>query len=161
MANTQSVEIAALEASPPTLNDQKTIGSHTVTSVGTVEDTPVTGDTLQMVRVPVQATLDSIFVGNDDMGTTAPADIGFHQIGSPGTVVDANAIATAIVMGSAIAMVETRYEVLDIDTTGEKMWELAGLSARPTYPNFDIVLTWGTVTAGTAGTISWRVIYTI
>ncbi len=162
MTDVLSPEITALQAAPAELNDQKLVGSRTVTSKGTAEWTGTALDTLVLARVPVDATLDSILLAHDDMATTSiTVDVGFYQVGGPGVVVDIDAIATDIDWDGAAVMTETRYEVLAIETIDDKMWDLAGLSARPVYPELDIVVTSAAAVAPLAGTVSWYITYTI
>lgn len=168
MANTKSPEITLLEASPRGIQDRQLTGSASVRSKGTVEFTPSDGDdTLMVARVPVNATLDSLRFASDDNGGTITLDIGFYQIpangvSGVGTVIDQNALGTLIDTSTAdIDMTEYRFETQDIDTIEEEMWELANLSAKPTYSQVDIVLTVVGDTTPTAGTISWYIDYTV
>ena len=57
-------------------------------------------------------------------------------------------------------MTEYRFETQEINTIEEEMWELANLSAKPTYPQMDIVLTVVGDTTAAAGTVSWYIEYT-
>lgn len=166
MANTSSPNITLLEASPHGIADRQVSGSDIVREKGTVEFTPNANDTCTIARVPTTATLDSLRFATEANGATITVDIGFYQVpvtggSTPGTVIDQNALSTLIDTSTAdIDMTEYRFEVADIDTVDEEMWELAGLSARPEYPQVDIVLTVVTGTTPTAGTISWYIEYT-
>lgn len=166
MANTSSPEITLLEATPRGIADRRVSGSNTVTSKGTVEFTPTASDTCTLVRVPTDATLDSLQLAFDDNGGTITIDIGFYQVhaiggSTPGAVIDQNALGTLIdTSTAAIAMTEYRFETQEINTISERMWELANLAARPLYEQVDIVLTVVTGTTPAAGTISWYIEYT-
>lgn len=167
MANTNSPEIALLEASPRGIADRQLTGSDSVRTKGTVEFTPTAADdTCVIARVPVNATLDSLRFAFDDLGGTITLDIGFYQVpaigtSAPGTVIDQNALGTLIdVSTAAIAMTEYRFETQEINTIMEEMWELANLSAKPSYPQVDIVLTVVGDTTAAAGTVSWYIEYT-
>lgn len=161
MANFQSPEITELEATPASIASAEDSSGRVVQSKGTIENTPATGDTIQLARVPVDATLVSLRFANDDFGTDAPANIGFYRVGAPGTVIDLDSLCTLLVFETATAMTEYRFETQAIETISEKMWELANLAAKPTYPQADIVLTWGTIDTGQAGTLSWYIEYTL
>lgn len=166
MANTNSPEITLLQAAPRGISDRRLSGSAKVLSKGTVEFTATATDTLTLARVPVDATLDSIRIANDALGDTITLNGGFHQVpavggSTPGTVIDADALMTAVVFTSELAMVEYRFETQDINTISERMWELAGLSARPDYEQFDIVLTGVTGTNPSEATVSWYIEYTL
>ena len=166
MADTQSANIAQLESSPREIADRRISGSAKVIEKGTVEFTPNANDTLTVARVPVDATLDSLRFAFDDLGGTITIDIGFYKVpvqgaGTPGAVVDQNAIGTLVAASTASAMTELRFETQEINTITERMWELANLSARPDYEQFDIVLTVVTGTTPAAGTVSWYIEYTL
>ncbi len=167
MADTQSPNIAQLESSPREIADRRIAGSHTVTEKGTVEFTPNANDTLTICRVPADATLDELSFAFDDNGATITIDIGFYLVpvegaGTPGAVVDQNALVTLLdTSTAALAMADLRFETQEINTIIERMWELANLSARPSYEQFDIVATVVTGTTPTAGTVSWRIKYTL
>lgn len=167
MANTNSPNITLLEASPHGIAQRQLGGSDIVREKGTVEFDPANGDdTLVIARVPVTATLDSLRFATDDNGGTITLDIGFYQVpaigtSAPGTVIDQNALGTVIDTSTAdIAMTEYRFETQDIDTIDEEMWELAGLSARPEYPQMDIVITVVGDTTPSEATVSWYIEYT-
>lgn len=167
MANTNSPNIAQLEASPREIADRRISGSHTVTEKGTVEFTPNANDTLVVARVPADATLDELRFAFDDNGATITIDCGFYLVpvsgaAAPGTVVDQNALITLLdTSTAALAMTEFRFETQEINTIIERMWELANLAARPSYEQFDIVLTVVTGTTPVVGTVSWYIKYTL
>lgn len=166
MANTNSPNIAQLEASPREIADRRISGSAKVIEKGTVEFTPNANDTLVLARVPADATLDSLRLAFDDNGGTITIDCGFYLVpvagaSAPGAVVDQNALITLLdTSTAALAMTEFRFETQEINTIIERMWELANLAARPSYEQFDIALTVVTGTTPTAGTVSWYIEYT-
>jgi len=164
MANTNMPGVASSVASPATLNKLKDTRSHTVTDKGTVEFTPTAdGDTLLLCRLPVSATLDSIRIAADDLASTsATVNLGFYKTDSSITIIDEDAIATAIdVGGGATAMTEYRYEVQDINSISERVWELAGLSTEPDYGEVYLALTVAAVSGAQAGTVSFYCDYTL
>lgn len=162
MANTQSTELALLEASPPGIADRQKVGAKSVTTTGNAEFDAVTAaDTLQICRVPVDSNLISIQMGFDDLGGTETIDVGFYQAGAPGAVINADAIIDGLSVAAAVAFAQYRYHTLNIDTTGKFMWELAGLAARPDYEEMDIVLTSATTTTPIDATVAWIIEYTL
>lgn len=171
MGNQASTELALLEASPPGVADRQLVGAASVKTSGTFEwDTPTSGDTLQLARVPVDSKLISLKIGWDDMGTTLTIDIGFYKVGSPGAVIDQDGLCTALVGGTILpaaadlvlfGLTELRYETQGIDTTGEMMWELANLSDRPSYEQMDIVITATADSSAVTSTVSWIIEYTV
>lgn len=164
MANTNMPGVAALVASPPTLNKLKDVRSATVVDKGTVEFTPTAdGDTLLLTRLPVNATLDSIRIAADDLASTScTVNLGFYKADSNITIIDEDIMATAIdVGGGATAFTEYRYEVQDINTISQRVWELAGLSTEPDYGEVYLALTVAAVSGAQAGTVSSYVEYTL
>lgn len=162
MANFNSPEITHLEASPREIQDRRETGSHKVISKGTFEFTPTAADTLMLARVPSDATLDSLRLAFDDNGGTITIDCGFFQVGSPGAVIDQNALITLLdTSTAALPMTEQRFETQEINTIAERMWELANLAARPLFEQMDIGLTVVTGTTPAAGTVSWYIEYTL
>lgn len=100
---------------------------------------------LVFYKIPVDANIQSLKLASDDLGSTGTLDIGFYPSTKlPENLVYGDAvgsgtatIASAIdVNAAAVAMTEYRYSVPNIDTTGKKAWELAGLSAKPSYSHF-------------------------
>lgn len=158
MATTKMTQIGVVDATP---RGSAAYGGETVTTIDTVEETPVTGDILVLARIPVDAKIASLMLIFDDLGTTAPGDVGFYRtIDDGAAVVDIDAVASAIAFGTATTTwTEYRFEIAA--SAGEAAmpaWEVAGLSARPAYGMLDLAITWGTITAGAAGTISMKLV---
>ena len=143
MANTNMPGVANSVASPATLNKLKDGPAATVTVKDTATWTSTTaGDTLLLCRIPVSATLDSLRIQCDDLGAaTHTFDIGFYKTDANITVVDLDALATAVDASAAIARTEFRYEVKDHNTINQRVWELAGLSTEPDYGEMYIAMT--------------------
>ena len=161
MANTNSPNMADLNASPARLAAAKHSGS-IVWEIGTTEFTPTAADTLLIARVPTTAVLHDFEFAFDDNGGTITMDCGFFEIGNPGTVVDQNALVTLLdTSTAALAMASLRYETQPIETTGERMWELANLAAEPAFSQMDIGWTVVTGTTPAAGSVAWRISYTV
>jgi hypothetical protein len=106
-------------------------------------------DVILMCEVPVEATISSIRMYSDDLGTTGDLNLGFYPGPGSGTTisadtdaVDEDAIGTAIdVNAAATANVEVRFETKDFNTLDDKAWEIAGLSAKPDYSTFYLAFT--------------------
>ena len=160
MANVNFTEIALVDATPSRLASSAGGGAKPVTKVDVLSTTPVTGDTVVVFRIPVDAKITSFAYANDDLGTAAPGDVGFYRTDSGATVVDADAIASAIAFGTATTTwTEGRFEAANITTAAMPAWELAGLSARPSYGEFDIAITWGTINTGNSGDLACKLEY--
>lgn len=165
MANTQSVEIAALQASPKEIAERVDTGSNVVISSGNVEFAGTTAaDTLQLFRIPVRAKLISLWMGFDDLATTSQTvDVGFYTVGSTtaaGTVVELDILVADLDVAAAIAFADYRYDDLGIETTNEKVWELAQLSAVPSYSHLDVVLTTVATDTPLTATVAYIATYT-
>ena len=165
MANENMTNIALVEGMPPQSANTYAGGTSGIVAIDTklLTTTPATGGTVTLARVPVDAVITSIQLAFDDLGTSAPADLGFYEGGSAGAdAVDIDAIASAIAMGTAQAtLAEYRFEAADHSTATQRAWELAGLSERPSYGNFDLVLTFGTVSGGAVGDVTFKLEYVI
>lgn len=159
MANENMTQIALVDGTPP---KSASYGGQYTAIVDTMEvAVPVTGGTVTIARIPVDAKILSIAYASDDLGTAAPADLGFYEGNSAGaTAVDIDAIASAVALGTATTTwTEARFEAADINTADMPAWELAGLSARPSYGDFDVAFTYGTINTGAGGTLSIKIVY--
>lgn len=123
-----------------------------------------TSDVAAICRLPIDARIRSLILRSDDLGTTGDFNIGFHQIGAENTVgdaIDADAMGTAVdVNAAALAGSELRYETKDIDTANDKVWELGGLSSRPSYGECFLTITPSEDTTA-AGTVVVEVLINI
>lgn len=132
-----------------------------VTTTGAVAD----NDIVALAEIPVEAKITSIRLWSDDLGTTGDFNLGFYPGNTTFTsllhtdAVDEDALGTAIdVNAAALADVEVRFEVKDINTIDDKAWELAGLSTRPEYDTFLLAFTASEATTA-AGDVSVIVRY--
>lgn len=107
-------------------------------------------DVILMMEIPVDAKITSIRAWVDDLGATGDLNLGFYPgpsalnvtIASDSDAVDEDCLATALdVNAAALADVELRFEVQDINTVQERAWEIAGLSAKPEYSTFYLAFT--------------------
>lgn len=123
-------------------------------------------DVIVLCEIPVDAVIPSIRLWADDLGTTGQLNLGFYPGNLPvstltdAKAVDEDAIGTLIdVNAAALANVEVRFETKDLSTIYQKAWELAGLSARPSYNTFLVALTAAQATTA-AGGLAIAVYYT-
>lgn len=165
MATFKATDVSNLDASPPIPANVGKLGGRVRIAKGTHEITTAyaTSDILVIARLPWNARIDSFQMGWDDLGTTATFDLGWYY--PDGTVGDIDEFASALVGGTATVMTEQLFEAAatDLDRMGKTLWEFAGLSTMPQTFNsmVDIALTFSTVSSPSAGTISWRITYTI
>ena len=132
------------------------------TAAGALAD----NDIIVLAEIPVDACIPSIRWWSDDLGTTGTFNLGFYPGNLPVTslvdtlAVDEDAIGTLVdVNAAALANVELRFETLAIDTISKKAWELAGLSARPSYNTFLVAVTMSAATTA-AGKMAAAIFYT-
>lgn len=171
MANTQSAYILKAQGSPKNISKHDAgVGHATVTTAGTVEFTPSSAnDTCELVRLPAFAKIHRLELATDDLASTScTLNLGLYEVGegtSAGTVIDADCLATAIDVGTAAtAMTDYRYEVLDINTANLPLWDLAtGYTEAEALEDGEVTLalTVAAVTGGVAGTVSWRIEYSL
>jgi hypothetical protein len=130
MTTKNSDLIANLEALPQVSNSASELGGVIRVAQGNVAlATTDTNDTdiVMLAPIPTHATLTSVRVGSDALGGSCTYNVGFYT--AAGAVVDVDALATSVADGAAVA--ELRYEVLNLNTTGQQVWELAGQSEDP------------------------------
>lgn len=156
MANVNSDIISAESSGDNLIPQHAAQAAKTTLARCTLSAALSANDTVTVCRVPVDARIPSIRIWSTDLGTTGTLDVGFHRIQDDGTIgsaVDADAIGTAIdVNAAAINDVEIRYETKAISTANQAVWELAGLSARPSYGEVFLTITAATATTA-AGTV--------
>ena len=124
----------------------------------TVPDT-ADNDTIILAPLPVDAIIASLEVTAADLGSAGTVDIGLYTPTSSGTfvAVDVDAIASGLVMSTAVsnALAPQRFNGLAADSISKKLWEIAGLTARPSYAIMYIGLktTTGTTASGTVSVV--------
>jgi hypothetical protein len=119
-------------------------------------------DTAVLIKLPIDAVIQSVKFACDDLGTAGTVDITFFYKNSDGTYTEIadGLIANGIdVNAAAVGLTEYRFSVLNINTVNQSAWELAGLSARPAYGDIYIGVTTDTGTTS-AATIALQVLYT-
>ena len=169
MANAQSAHIVKITSSPKNISKHGIgDGQADVYASGTFEWTPATGGTLELMRLPANAIVDSIEIAHDDMATTSiTVDVGLYQNGSgtaAGTAIDLDCFADGVDFDGAAGFTELRYTTNGIQNCGKRLHEAVTLLTAAEaleYGTVTLVLTCAAATAGIAGTISWRVRYTV
>jgi len=168
MANTQSAHIASVKGSPPVISKHDAgDGSPSVTISSTVEWTPATGDTLELLQLPVNAIIHSLELASDDLATTSiTVDVGLYENGAgtaAGTVIDLDCYADGVNWDGVTAFTNYRYSALGIETAGDKVQENAtGFTEAEALEQGSVTLavTCAAATGGQAGTVSYIVNYT-
>jgi hypothetical protein len=164
MANQNMTNIALVDGTPPQSANTFAGGTSEIVAVDTMEVTALsTDDTVVLFRIPVDAKITELALGCDDLASTSiTIDLGLYEGGTAGaTAVDDDCFATAVNVDGGVAITDYRFEAAAIDTIDQPAWEVAGLSARPAYGDFDVVLHADGVSGGTTGTVSARIRYVI
>ena len=112
-------------------------------------------DIVYLCPLPSHANLISCRIGTDGLGGSCTFNVGLYNLDD--SVIDEDCIATLVADGAAIA--ELRYEVLNLNTTGQKLFELGGLSAD-TSTQFYLAVTFS-ASGGTAGDLAFIVEYSV
>ena len=150
--------VANLLASPQVLNDAAELNGVLRVAAGTAEllaGDSTDNDVVLLAPIPSKASISSIKVGSDAFGGSCTMNVGVHNY--DGTVADEDCFATLV--ADAAAMADVRHEVATINTVGQKLWEIAGLSSDPgglLYMSITFA-----ATGGTAGTLSWNISYAV
>lgn len=171
----KSDNVTNIEADPVSVLDKKR-GEKKVlidTIEVVAEDLSDIGDVILFGPVPSNAVLTSIKIYNDDLdaGATLACDVGLYYSGiggdqefqgnTSGTVLDADAYATAITVlqGAVLVGTEVRYEVDDIANVGNEAWQDGGLSEDPGGALYVGLTLTAAATTPAAGTITLHVEY--
>ena len=122
--------VANFEATPQVKNNAAELHGVLRTAHGTVElaaGDSDNDDVVMLAPIPSNAVVSQLFVGSDTLGGSCTFNIGIYT--SAGVVKDEDVFATAV--ADAAAMADVRFEAADINTAGQKMYELAGDSTDP------------------------------
>ena len=156
---TKNTDLVANQlASPQVLNNAAELHGVLRTACGTVElaaGDSTDNDVVLLAPLPSKSTINQLYVGSDDFGGSCTFNVGVHNY--DGTVADEDCFATAVADDAAMA--DVRHEVATINTVGQKLWEIAGLSSDPGGLLY-VSITFA-ATGGTAGTLSWNVSYAV
>ncbi len=130
MGAANSTLVSNVEASPPTLNDVANLHGSMRVAQGTIvvaAGDSDDNDILHLVAIPSNATIPHIFLGSDTLGGSCTLNVGIYT--TAGVVVDEDLFASAVADAGALA--DVRHEASNINTVGQKAWELAGASSDP------------------------------
>ena len=150
--------VANTLASPQVLNDAAELHGVLRVAAGTAEllaGDSTDNDVVLLAPISSKASISTLLIGSDTLGGSCTFNVGVHNY--DGTVADEDCFATAV--ADAAAMTDVRYEVATINTTGQKLWEIAGLSSDPGGMLY-VSITFN-ATGGTAGTLSWNISYAV
>ena len=150
--------VANTLASPQVLNDAAELHGVLRVAAGTAEllaGDSTDNDIVLLAPISSKATIHSLKIGSDTLGGSCTFNVGVHNY--DGTVADEDAFATSV--ADAAAMADVRFEAATINTAGQKLWEIAGLSSDPGGLLY-VSITFN-ATGGTIGTLSWNINYAV
>ena len=150
--------VANFEATPQVANNAAELHGVLRTAHGSVElaaGDSTDNDIVMLAPIPSNAAVPSLFIGSDTFGGSCTFNVGIYT--SAGVVKDEDVFATSV--ADAAAMTDVRYEVADLNTGSQKLWELAGDSSDP-GGYYYIAITFN-ATGGTAGTLNWNISYVV
>ena len=158
MGTKNSTLVSNFEATPQVMNDVSNL--HGVMRVASGTIALAAGDSddddiVMLAPIPTNAVVPHIFIGSDTLGGSCTFNVGVYQ--SSGTVVDEDLFASAV--ADAAALADVRHEAADINTAGQKMWELAGASADP--GGFYYIAATMAAAGGTGGDMSFIIHYVV
>ena len=154
--NTTLVE--NFEATPQVANNAAELHGVLRTAHGTVElaaGDSNDDDIVMLAPIPSNASVTSLFIGSDTLGGSCTFNVGIYT--TDGTVKDEDVFASAV--ADAGAMTDVRFEAANIDTAGQKMYELAGDTTDP--GGYYYIAATMAAEGGTAGTMSWNISYVV
>ena len=164
MTTTNSASIAAALTSPPTKSDVRHSGGRVRVKSETVEIPAAfaAADQVRFFTVKAHDSIKSIRMWSDDIATTScTIDWGIYPAGAGSAVISLDCYATDVNHAVAIIDQELRYEILDINTMNQAVWQDAGVSTEPAAgTEYELVATVVAVTLPLTGTISVLMTYT-
>lgn len=158
MTTKNSDLVANLEATPPVMNSASALHGAMRVAQGNVAlaaGDSTDNDIVMLAPIPSNATITSLKVGSDGLGGSCAFNVGIYT--DAGVVKDEDFFATAVVDGAA--MTDLRFEAANINTAGQRMWEMAG-DSDDAQGTFYIAATF-TATGGTAGDMAFIIEYVI
>ena len=150
--------VANFEASPQVANNAAELHGVLRTASGTVElaaGDSDDNDIVMLAPIPSNASVSSLFIGSDNLGGSCTFNVGIYT--TAGVVKDEDVFATLV--ADAAGMTDVRFEAANIDTAGQKMYELAGDSSDP--GGYYYIAATMSAAGGTAGTMSWNISYVV
>ena len=150
--------VTNFEATPPTLNDVAELHGRVRVAQGTVAlaaGDSDDDDVVMLAPIPSNATVPHLYIGSDTLGGSCTFNVGIYT--TAGAVKDEDYYASAVADAGALA--DVRHEVANINTCGQKMYELAGDSTDP--GGFYYVAATMAAAGGTGGDMSFIIHYIV
>lgn len=158
MTTKNSTLVANFEATPSVANEAGNL--HGVVRVASGNVALAAGDStnddiVMLAPIPANATVKSLSIGTDTFGGSCTFNVGIYT--TAGVVKDEDFFATSV--ADAAAMTDLRYEAANINTTGQKLYEMAG-DSNGDEGHYYIAATFN-VTGGTAGDMAFIIEYVV
>jgi len=158
MTTKNTTLVANYEATPQVMSNSQELHGVLRVAQGTVAlvaGDSTDNDIVMLAPIPSNASIPNILIGTDTFGGSCTFNVGLYQ--TNGTVVDEDLFASSV--ADAAAMADLRHEAANINTAGQKAWELAGASVDPGGAYY-VAVTFN-ATGGTAGDMSFQINYVV
>lgn len=158
MGTKNSTLVSNFEATPTVLNDASLLHGALRVAQGTIAlaaGDSDDDDVVMLAPIPSNATVAHVFIGSDTLGGSCTFNVGIHT--SAGVVKDEDVFASAV--ADAGAMADVRFEAANINTAGQKMYELAGDTTDPA--SYYYISATMAAAGGTGGDMSFIIHYTV
>ena len=158
MTTKNSDLVANLEASPQVANKAQELQGVLRIAQGNVAlaaGDSTDDDIVMLAPIPSNASIVSLQVGSDALGGSCTYNVGIYT--DTGAVKDEDFFATAVADGAALA--ELRYEAANLNTTGQQLYTMAGVSTDP--GGFYFIAATFAATGGTGGDMAFIIEYVV
>ena len=158
MTTKNSTLVANFEATPTVANEPANLHGVVRVAQGTVAlaaGDSTDNDIVMLAPIPTNATISQLFIGSDNLGGSCTFNVGIYT--SEGAVKDEDFFSTLVADGAG--MTDVRFEAANINTAGQKLYEMAGDSTDP-GGHYYIAATFS-ATGGTAGDMSFNISYVV
>jgi len=158
MTTKNSTLVANFEATPTVPNEPGNLHGVVRVAQGTVAlaaGDSTDNDIVMLAPIPTNATISQLFVASDNLGGSCTFNVGIYN--SEGDVKDEDFFATSVEDGAGMA--DVRFEEANINTAGQKVYEMAGDSSDP--GGYYYVAATFNATGGTAGDMSFNISYVV
>lgn len=158
MTTKNSTLVANYEATPQVANDAANLHGSVRVAAGNVAlaaGDSTDNDVVMLAPIPANATVTAVRIGSDNLGGSCTFNVGLYD--TNGDAKDEDFFATSVADAAGIA--DVRYEAANINTTGQKVYEMAGDSNAE--EGFYYVAATFNATGGTAGDMAFIIEYVV
>lgn len=158
MTTKNTTLVANFEATPQVANDAGNLHGAIRVASGTVAlaaGDSTDNDIVMLAPLPANANITALRIGSDNLGGSCTFNVGIYT--TAGSVKDEDVFATSVADGAAFA--DVRFEAANINTAGQKVYELAG-DTNADEGHYYVAATFN-VTGGTAGDMSFIIEYVV